>query len=422
MLINILFRRVIREGSLTVIDSTGRAETFGQGEPRVTLRLRDKATERRLLMNPKLCLGEAYMDERLEIESGTLYDLLRIGARNMAHLEGLRAQRTFETLERWMRPLRAFNPMARAQRNVAHHYDLSGELYDHFLDWDRQYSCAYFTSPNETLEVAQENKKRHLAAKLCLHESGLEVLDIGSGWGGLGLYLAQEAGANVTGITLSEEQIKVSRQRARKANLDETVQFRLDDYRNLRGRYDRIVSVGMFEHVGPAHYREFFERIRDLLTEDGVALVHSIGRMAPPGGTNPWLRKYIFPGGYIPALSEVLYEVEHTGLWVTDIEILRLHYAQTLRQWRERFQRNRERVKQLYDERFCRMWEFYLAGCEVSFRDMGQMVFQIQLARQRDAVPLTRDYITDWGRAAWPIPDTAAAPARVTEAAQEAAE
>ncbi len=399
MLAAVLFRRIVREGTLTVVDAAGKSETFGQGDPKATIRIADRPTELRLLGNPKLAVGEAYMDGKLTVEEGTLFDFLTLAGRNVRQLETHPLWGLFEGLGRVLRPLRTYNPIGRARRNVAHHYDLSGELYDLFLDSDRQYSCAYFTRPDETIEQAQENKKRHLAAKLLLDEPGLEVLDIGSGWGGLGLYLGRETGAQVTGITLSEEQLKVSRQRAKGAGLDEQVQFRLQDYRDLTGRYDRIVSVGMFEHVGTTYYREFFRKVRELLSADGVALLHAIGRMDPPGGTNPWLRKYIFPGGYTPALSEVLAPIEREGLWVTDIEILRLHYAYTLRAWRERFAHNRARVKRLYDERFCRMWEFYLTGCEVSFREMGQMVFQIQLARQQDAVPLTRDYITDWERA-----------------------
>ncbi len=398
MLAGILFRRIIREGTLTLVDPEGRRESFGAGEPRVTIRLTDRAAELRLLINPKLALGEAYMDGRLVVEEGTLYDLLFIAGRNVRHLEEMAGVRWVEDLRRALRPLQTYNPASRARKNVAHHYDLSGELYDLFLDTDRQYSCAYFTSPQDSLEQAQENKKRHLAAKLRLDDPALEILDIGSGWGGLGLYLAGEADANVTGVTLSEEQVKVSRDRARKAGFGDGVQFRLEDYRNLTGKYDRIVSVGMFEHVGTQHYPEFFGKVRDLLADNGVAVLHSIGRMAPPGATNPWLRKYIFPGGYTPALSEVLAVVEKSGLWVTDIEILRLHYAETLRHWRERFQRHRDTVRRLYDERFCRMWEFYLTACEISFREMGQMVFQMQLARRQDAVPLTRDYVTDWER------------------------
>ncbi|HUL08832.1 MAG TPA: cyclopropane-fatty-acyl-phospholipid synthase family protein, partial [Candidatus Acidoferrum sp.] len=246
-------------------------------------------------------------------------------------------------------------------------------------------------------EVAQDNKKLHLAAKLLL-KPGQKVLDIGSGWGGLGLYLARLAGIDVTGVTLSVEQQKVAQARARAAGLADKVRFHLRDYRHETGKYDRIVSVGMFEHVGAAHYREFFAKVRDLLTDDGVMLLHAIGRMTPPAGTNPWLRKYIFPGGYTPALSEVLSAVEKVGLWVTDIEVLRLHYASTLREWRRRFEGNRDRIRALYDERFCRMWEFYLAGCEIAFLHLGQMVFQMQLSRRLETVPLTRDYIAEFER------------------------
>jgi cyclopropane-fatty-acyl-phospholipid synthase len=296
-----------------------------------------------------------------------------------------------------MRRLRQHNPIGRARSNVAHHYDLKDTLYELFLDKDRQYSCAYFQTGNDTLEAAQANKKRHLAAKLLL-KPGHRVLDIGSGWGGLGLYLAQIERVDVTGVTLSVEQHKVSNERAKDMGLAERVRFNLRDYRSDTGCYDRIVSVGMFEHVGAGHYDEFFGKLKTLLKDDGVAVLHSIGRMEPPDSTNPWLRKYIFPGGYSPALSEVLAAIERAGLWVTDIEILRLHYAETLKEWSRRFQTNREGIKSLYDERFCRMWEFYLTACEMSFRYFDQMVFQIQLARRQDAVPLVRDYVTDWER------------------------
>jgi cyclopropane-fatty-acyl-phospholipid synthase len=280
---------------------------------------------------------------------------------------------------------------------VAHHYDLSGTLYDLFLDADRQYSCAYFTAPDQSIEQAQANKKRHIAAKLLLRE-GQKVLDIGSGCGGLALYLAKECGVSVTGLTLSTEQLKVARNRAEEAGLADRVHFELLDYREARGSYDRIVSVGMFEHVGVYHYPAFFQKVKELLSEDGVALLHSIGRQDGPGSTNPWIRKYIFPGGYSPAMSEVIPAIERTGLWITDIEILRLHYAETLRAWRTRFNANRERIRALYDERFCRMWEFYLAGSEIAFRHQGHLVFQMQMAKNIDTVPLTRDYITDWER------------------------
>ncbi len=296
-----------------------------------------------------------------------------------------------------LRRLHQYNPAPRAQRNVAHHYDLSDQLYELFLDRDRQYSCAYFLSPDDDIETAQLNKRRHIAAKLMLRP-GQRVLDIGCGWGGMALYLADECGVDVTGLTLSEEQLKVAQRRAAAAGLSDRVRFHLRDYREETGQYDRIVSVGMFEHVGLNHYGRFFAKVNELLTPDGVALLHSIGRKDGPASTNPWMRKYIFPGGYSPALSEVLPIVERRPLWVTDIEILRLHYADTLRAWRDRFNEHRDRIRALYDERFCRMWEVYLIGSELAFRRQDHIVFQMQLARAVETVPITRDYMFDWER------------------------
>ncbi|MFQ5971038.1 MAG: class I SAM-dependent methyltransferase [Alphaproteobacteria bacterium] len=390
---------VIRSGDLRLIDANGKEWQFGDGgAPRSTIRLHDKRLHTRLLTNPKLYLGEAYMDGSLTIEEGTLYDLIDVAAANFERVEHHRLQELAQFANRYLRVVQQHNPVRKARRNAAHHYDLSNELYDLFLDNDRQYSCAYFAGQDDDLETAQLRKKRHLAAKLLLDRPGRKVLDIGSGWGGLGIYLAQVAGADVTGITLSTNQHKVSEQRAAEAGLSDRVHFHLRDYREQGGTFDRIVSVGMFEHVGVGHYAQFFRKVKSLLSDDGVALLHSIGRMQPPGSTNPWLRKYIFPGGYAPALSEVVSAVEKVGLWITDVEILRLHYADTVREWRRRFQANRDRAKDLYDERFCRMWEFYLSGAEIAFRRMGQMVFQMQLAKRQDAVPLVRDYVTDWER------------------------
>jgi cyclopropane-fatty-acyl-phospholipid synthase len=281
---------------------------------------------------------------------------------------------------------------------VAHHYDLSGRLYDLFLDRDRQYSCAYFTHAHDDIEQAQADKKRHIAAKLRLDEGAGTILDIGSGWGGLGLYLAKVSGGRVVGVTLSEEQHKLSGQRAQEAGLAGRVDFRLQDYRTLDGRFDRIVSVGMFEHVGKRHYREFFDKVHALLDDNGVALLHTIARFNEPGPIHPFMRKYIFPGADVPTLSEMLPEIEKSGLLVADIEILRLHYAETLRLWRKRFEENRAAIRALYDERFCRMWEAYLIGCEMGFRHQGLMVAQIQLVRRQEALPLTRDYMVDWER------------------------
>jgi len=392
---------VIDQGEFTLIDSRGRAYNFGDGAaPRVAIRLHDKATERRLLLNPRLAAGEAYMEDKLTIEEGTLYDLIDLIGRNIEAFEHHWFSDFSANLSQVFRRIQQYNPVGKAQKNVAHHYDLSDDLYDLFLDSDRQYSCAYFDGTHNDLERAQMDKKRHIAAKLLLHEPGMKVLDIGSGWGGMGLYLAQQTGADVTGVTLSTQQHKVSQRRVEDLGLSDQVRFKLQDYREESTTYDRIVSVGMFEHVGAVHYLEYFKKARDLLNDDGVFLLHSIGRMEPPGVTNPWLRKYIFPGGYTPSLSETLAAIEKAGLWVTDVEILRLHYADTLHLWYERFMAQREKALDLYDERFCRMWEFYLIGCEIAFRRMGQMVFQIQIAKRQDAVPLTRDYIANWERSA----------------------
>ena len=398
MLLAKVLSPVVGEGQLNIIDASGWTHRIvgPQKGPEVTMRIHNRRTEWRLILQPRLALGEAYMDGTLTIEDGDIYDLLNLLGRNMAAIDATAAVRWSVALQRVTRLVQQYSPIGKAQRNVAHHYDLSDKLYDLFLDPDRQYSCAYFTSPGDSLEQAQTNKKRHIAAKLLLRP-GQRVLDIGSGWGGMGLFLGREFGVNVTGVTLSKEQHKVSSYRALEGGLADRVRFKLLDYRHESDRYDRIVSVGMFEHVGAVHYVEFFTKVKALLKDDGVMLLHSIGRMEPLGGTNSWLRKYIFPGGYAPAMSEVLAAIEKVGLWVTDIEVLRLHYAETLRLWRNRFQTNREKIKQLagYDERFCRMWEFYLAGAEVSFRHMNQLVFQMQIARRQDAVPLTRDYMID---------------------------
>jgi cyclopropane-fatty-acyl-phospholipid synthase len=399
MLLERLFESLIQRGRLTLIDAGGRPHRFGRAPgPAVTIRLHDPPLHRRLFLNPRVAVGEAYMDGTLTVEEGSIYDFLLLALDNIADAPRSSLSPLWNGFGTGFRRVQQHNPVARSRRNVAHHYDLSGRLYDLFLDPDRQYSCAYFERPDDGLEAAQLAKERHVAAKLRL-EPGMRVLDIGSGWGGLALYLAREASVEVTGLTLSAEQHRVATERAAAAGLSDRVRFHLRDYREETGRYDRIVSVGMFEHVGVGQFQAFFDKVDALLGPGGVALLHSTGRREPPGGTNPWLRKYIFPGGYAPALSEVFAPIERTGLWVTDVETLRLHYAETLRLWRERFMARRDEARALYDERFCRMWEFYLAACEASFRAGGMMVFQIQMAKAVDALPTTRGYMEAWERA-----------------------
>ena len=399
-----ILSRMIRRGTLTVRHPDGRTSIHGGAEgPQAGIDLRNRRAEARLMLNPGLGFGEGYMEGDLApLEGTSLYALMDLLVLNLMET-GHPGERVMEQL-RWLR--RRFdqlNPVGRARRNVAHHYDLNGRLYALFLDRDRQYSCAYFPSGNETLEEAQFLKKRHIASKLRLDRPGLHVLDIGCGWGGMALYLAQEHGARVTGITLSTEQLEVARARAAEAGLSDRARFELLDYREWREPVDRVVSVGMFEHVGIDHYKTFFRVLRGALKEDGVALIHAIGRSDGPGSTNPWISKYIFPGGYSPALSEVLPAVEKSGLWVTDIEILRLHYAQTLAHWRRRFAASRDAIQSLYDERFCRMFEFYLVGSELAFRRMGHMNWQLQLARTNDSLPLTRDYMFEAEHQALPL-------------------
>ena len=389
-----ILKKIIKTGSLGIVDAAGRKHVVGDGTPsRIVIRLKTKALEYTLALNPSLAVGEAYMDGTLTIEEGTLYDFLELAAINFDHVGKLP---WLAFLERVGRGLKQYNPVGKAQHNVAHHYDLSAELYDIFLDRDRQYSCAYFMAPSDSLETAQENKKRHIAAKLLLDRPDLRILDIGSGWGGMGLYLADQSGADVTGVTLSEEQHKLSTARAGAAGVADRVRFHLRDYREEPGRYDRIVSVGMFEHVGKRNYAEFFRKLSDLMTDDGVALIHTIGYSDAPAPINPFIRKYIFPGADLPALSEIMTVVERSGLVVTDIEILRLHYAETLLHWRQRFMAQRAEAVRLYDERFCRMWEFYLVLCEIGFRLRTMVVFQIQLSKRLTTLPITRDYMGEW--------------------------
>lgn len=388
-----LLARVVRTGRLVILDADGTVHRFGDGSgEEVRVVFRQPGLGWHLMLRPDPHIGEAWMAGTLEIEQGDLFAFLDLLARNYATMRRGGWLRWVEAVEWPLRRLHQLNFARRARLNVAHHYDLGNFLYRLFLDCDLQYSCAYFEYPGQPLDDAQLAKKRHIAAKLGI-EPGMRVLDIGSGWGGLALYLARRFDCEVTGLTLSQEQWQLACQRAKEAGLEDRVRFLLQDYREHRGTYDRIVSVGMFEHVGINHYPTFFAAVRNLLAPDGVMLLHSIGRMAGPGVTSPFIRRYIFPGGYIPALSEVLPSVENQGLWMSDIEILRLHYAETLAAWRRNFLARREEAKAKYDERFCRMWEYYLVASELFFRRLDGMVFQMQLMRDRAALPITRDWM-----------------------------
>ncbi len=389
-----LASRIVRRGNLEIEYADGVKQRFGDGQGElVAIRFLDRQGPFDLVRNPELALGELYMDGRLVMAAGTILDFLRVVMSNAVRRAPPLPMRAIWTARRVAGKLWR-NERARSRANVAHHYDLDGRLYDLFLDRDRQYSCAYFERPDMSLDEAQLAKRRHIAAKLLL-EPGQKTLDIGSGWGGMALYLARHCGADVTGVTLSTEQLALAEGRAENEGLASRVRFRLEDYRDTQGPFDRIVSVGMFEHVGSAHYDAFFAKLAALLTEDGVALLHTIGRPDGPGATNAWISKYIFPGGYIPSLSEIAASAEKAGLFITDVEILRMHYAETLKAWRERFMARRDEAKALYDERFCRMWEFYLSISELSFRIEGECVFQIQFARRHDIVPITRNYIAE---------------------------
>lgn len=388
-----LLRRFVKQGTLHVIDAGGETHTYGSGEPVVTMRIHQKSLYRKLFFNPALYMGEAYVDGTVTFDDlDGLRQFMGLFGSNREQLSQHPVQRMLRRAQKGIRRLKQHNPIGRARKNVAHHYDLSQELFAYFLDDELEYSCGYFESPDVTLEEAQQAKKRHIAAKLCLRP-GQKVLDIGSGWGGMAFYLAEHEDVEVLGVTLSEEQHELATQRAAERGLSDRVRFALKDYRHVEGRFDRIVSVGMFEHVGVGHYDEFFAKLNSLLDDDGLALIHSIGKMSSPSPGSPWLRKYIFPGGYVPPLSDVFPATQENHLWTTDVEILRIHYAETLKHWGERFETNRDKVAALYDERFCRMWEFYLVMCEHAFRTGAHMVFQVQLAHKRDAAPLTRDYI-----------------------------
>jgi cyclopropane-fatty-acyl-phospholipid synthase len=392
-LLNTMLSRAITTGRLEIVDAAGARHIY-EGKPgsQVTVRLNDASLHQKLFLNPELHVGEAYMDGRLTLERGSIRDLLTLFAENRTGFRGHPLQKLLRGSAKKVKRLLQRNSVKKSRENVRHHYDLSNAFYKLWLDRDMVYSCAYFSSPDDTLEQAQQNKLRHIAAKLDL-KPGQRILDIGCGWGAMALYLARVADVSVVAVTLSTEQLAFAREEAKRRGLADRVSFELIDYREVKGPFDRIVSVGMFEHVGVQQFDAYFNKIKELLTEDGVALVHSIGRKGGPGQTGAWVRRYIFPGGYSPALSETLQAIERSGLWVTDIEILRLHYAKTLRIWEQRFQAQRRTIAEMMDERFCRMWEFYLIASELSFSHGKHMNFQVQLTKQVDAARLTRDYM-----------------------------
>nr|WP_245866975.1 cyclopropane-fatty-acyl-phospholipid synthase family protein [Kandeliimicrobium roseum] len=385
--------RFLRRGTLHVTLPSGKKLTAGDGtgDP-VSVRLTDPSLLRRIATTPDLGVGEGYMEGTLQIENDDVRGFLDLVVANTTDAPPMAWQRPLRLSRRYLRAVHQWNPVGRSRANVAHHYDLSSTLYDLFLDADKQYSCAYFRSDDDTLEQAQEQKKQHIAKKLRL-EPGMKVLDIGCGWGGMALTLAKDHGASVVGVTLSEEQHRIANQRAAEAGLADRIDIRLMDYRELTETFDRIVSVGMFEHVGVPQYRTYFRTVRERMAPEGVALIHTIGRSGPPGATSAWIEKYIFPGGYIPAMSEMTAAIELERLYITDVEVWRMHYAKTLRHWDDRFVANIDKVRALYDDRFCRMWRFYLIASELTFRYGPQVVFQAQLAHHKEAVPITRDYL-----------------------------
>ncbi|MEP0233602.1 cyclopropane-fatty-acyl-phospholipid synthase family protein [Roseibium sp.] len=395
-LLSSLLKSFVKRGQMRVYDAEGDLHEFGSGTdgPTVAIRLHDKKLYRSLFLNPELAAGEAYMDGSLTLEEGsTIYDFMFLFSINRAPLGSNPVQGLLRRFWKAFRRRQQKNNVERAKEQARHHYDLSTEMYRLFMDEGLNYSCAYYSSPDDTLEQAQAAKLNHLVAKLDL-QPGMEVLEIGGGWGSLAIRMAQ-AGAKVTSLNVSPEQVKIAEERVRAAGLEDKIQFVLKDYREFEGQFDRVISVGMMEHVGIGHLDAYFGKIKDCLTDRGYAVIHSIGRMTPPGTTGPFIRKYIFPGGYVPALSEVFASTERLGLWVCDNEILRLHYYYTIRDWRLRFEARREDAAKLYDETFCRMWEFYLCAVELGFLHGSNMVFQLLLSKERDAVPIIRDFIVD---------------------------
>ena len=392
-LINFL-NNLFKYDGFVLIDSSSKKYVIGKPikENPIIVKLLDKNLNYKLLWNPDLYFGEAYMNGSLIIENGTLSEFLEIALRNIGRSDINIYGKILNTIKGTFRYLTKFNKGLVSKNNVSHHYDISESLYDLFLDANRQYSCAYFKNENDTLEQAQENKMNHITKKLNI-QANQKVLDIGSGWGTLAIHIAQKTNASVTGITLSENQLEYSKKKAKELNLGNQVEFKLADYRELNEKFDRIVSVGMFEHVGRKFYRKYFNTVSKLLNDQGIALIHTIGSSNPPRNPQPWITKYIFPGGYTPSLSQIARPIEDSGLIISDMEVLRMHYAHTLRNWKERFLSKKTTVLEMFDEKFFRMWEFYLASCEMAFKCGDQVVFQLQLTKDNISAPTTRDYI-----------------------------
>ena len=392
-LINFL-NNLFKYDGFILIDSSSKKYLIGKPikENPIIVKLLDKNLNYKLLWNPDLYFGEAYMNGSLIIENGTLSEFLEIALRNIGRSDINIYGKILNTIKGTFRYLTKFNKGLVSKNNVSHHYDISESLYDLFLDANRQYSCAYFKNENDTLEQAQENKMNHITKKLNI-QANQKVLDIGSGWGTLAIHIAQKTNASVTGITLSENQLAYSKKKAKELNLGNQVEFKLADYRELNEKFDRIVSVGMFEHVGRKFYRKYFNTVSKLLNDQGIALIHTIGSSNPPRNPQPWITKYIFPGGYTPSLSQIARPIEDSGLIISDMEVLRMHYAHTLRNWKERFLSKKTTVLEMFDEKFFRMWEFYLASCEMAFKWGDQVVFQLQLTKDNTSAPTTRDYI-----------------------------
>ena len=392
MLFSVL-KKLNFDGTLEIIDSNDKTYKFGNSNPHVCIRLKNKSIERKLFLNPNLHIGEAYMNEELVVEKGTIEDFLNLITNCYDDfISNNKFYKFYEYLSSIFMPFQQINQLVNSKKNVAHHYDINEDLYKLFLDQDMQYSCAYFHNPNMSLDQAQKDKKQHIIKKLQITEN-MDVLDIGCGWGGMAIEIAKSTGAKVKGITLSENQFKTASERAQKEGLADKVSFALQDYRNETEKYDRIVSVGMFEHVGVKYFKTYLSKANDILKENGVFLLHTIGQRGKPTATSPWIRKYIFPGGYIPSLSEVMNATQKLNINVTDVEVLRLHYAHTLSKWYQNVIENKDKIINMFDQRFFRMWEFYLLASKYSFVNMGNVVFQIQIAKNINNLPLTRNYI-----------------------------